>query len=752
MNFNLLKKKITLFFLLFFIFFNVPLSYGDTLKSIFVNGNERISDETIYSFLSIKIGEEFTDKSLNIVTKELYETNFFKNISLNFENNNLTIEVTENPIIQNIFYEGIKSNSLKEFVTKNVNLIPRSSFIDLYLEQDLKAMTDNLKTKGYYFSEIDVKIEDLEENKINIYFDFDIGKKAMISKITFIGDKIFKNKELKSIILSEEYKFWKFISGKKYLNEDLINLDKRLLRNFYLNKGYYNVEILSSYAKLIDENDFKLIYNINPGKKFYFGELKISLPLNYDEDNFSDLNKTLNQLQDTPYSITSINDIVEDIDLIALNDQYESIDIKVIEKIDQNKLNLEFVISESEKSFIKKINISGNNVTRESVIRNQFEIDEGDFYNEILYNKTLNNLRSLNFFKSVSAKVKNETITNDKIIDINVEEKPTGEIGASLGFGTDNTNLGFFVKENNYLGKGLGLTASLSLGTDRVKGLFSVSNPNFNDTDKMVYATIESTEIDKSTDYGYKTNQTGFSYGTQFQLLNNFTFGIGNTNYYEKIETDSTASALQKAQKGNYWDTFINLDFNYDTRNQRFKPTDGFRSIYNINIPIISKTNTLTNSYTYNVYSELYENNITTFSFFVKTANSISNDNIKLTERIFLPSNKLRGFSNGGIGPKDGSDYIGGNYASSLNIVSTLPQIFTENENFDINLFMDMANVWGVDYSSSISKSNKIRSAVGIGAEWLTPIGPLSFSLSEPLTKADTDTTESFRFNLGTTF
>ena len=641
---------------------------------------------------------------------------------------------------------------MKEFVTKNVNLIPRSSFIDLYLEQDLKTMTDNLKTKGYYFSEIDVKIEDLEENKINIYFDFDIGKKAMISKITFIGDKIFKNKELKSIILSEEYKFWKFISGKKYLNEDLINLDKRLLRNFYLNKGYYNVEILSSYAKLIDENDFKLIYNINPGKKFYFGELKISLPLNYDEDNFSDLNKTLNQLQDTPYSITSINDIVEDIDLIALNDQYESIDIKVIEKIDQNKLNLEFVISESEKSFIKKINISGNNVTRESVIRNQFEIDEGDFYNEILYNKTLNNLRSLNFFKSVSAKVKNETITNDKIIDINVEEKPTGEIGASLGFGTDNTNLGFFVKENNYLGKGLGLTASLSLGTDRVKGLFSVSNPNFNDTDKMVYATIESTEIDKSTDYGYKTNQTGFSYGTQFQLLNNFTFGIGNTNYYEKIETDSTASALQKAQKGNYWDTFINLDFNYDTRNQRFKPTDGFRSIYNINIPIISKTNTLTNSYTYNVYSELYENNITTFSFFVKTANSISNDNIKLTERIFLPSNKLRGFSNGGIGPKDGSDYIGGNYASSLNIVSTLPQIFTENENFDINLFMDMANVWGVDYSSSINKSNKIRSAVGIGAEWLTPIGPLSFSLSEPLTKADTDTTESFRFNLGTTF
>ena len=752
MIFSIFKKNFFIFFVIIYILVNVKPSYSDTLKSITINGNERISSETINTFLSIKLNDELNEKKLNLISKELYETNFFKNVTLKYENNNLTINVIENPIIQNIFFDGIKSNSLKDFITNNVNLIERSSFIDFFLEQDLNIMKQNLKSRGYYFANIAVKIENLEDNKINLFYNFDIGEKAKINKISFVGNKIYKNKDLKNIILSEEYKFWKFISGKKFLNEEIINFDKRLLRNFYLNRGFYNVEILSTYARLVKDNEFELIFNINAGSKVYFGDLKLSLPLNYDRENFLDLSKTLDQLSGTPYSINSINKIVEDIDNIALSEQFETIDVRVNEKFNLNKLDLEFIVSESEKSFIKKINILGNNITRENVIRNQFEIDEGDFYNDILYNKTLNNLKSLNFFKNVKGDIKNENSTNDKIIDIIVEEKPTGELGASLGFGTDDTNLGFFVKENNYLGSGVSLLGNIMVGTDSIKGLLSVTNPNYNDTDKLVYTTIQSTEINKLTDFGYKTNQTGFSFGTKFELLDDFVFGIGTSNFYEKIETDSTASALRKTQEGDYWDTFINLDFNYDKRNQRYKPSEGFRSIYNINMPVISETNTLTNSYNFNHYSELYQNNITSVSFFLKTANSLTDDNIKLTERLFLPSNKLRGFSNGGVGPKDGNDYIGGNYAGSVNIVSTLPQLTEQLENFDINVFMDVGNVWGVDYSSAINQSNKIRSSIGIGAEWLTPVGPLSFSLSETLTKADSDTTESFRFNLGTTF
>ena len=194
MNFNIYKKKFFLLVILFFIFINVPKSYSDTLKSITVNGNERISDETIYSFLSIKLNDEFTENKLNLITKELYDTNFFKNVNLKYENNNLIIYVVENPIIQNIFFEGIKSNSLKDFVTNDANLTERSSFINIYLQEDLEKMKQNLKSRGYYFSTIDVKIENLEDNKINIFYNFDIGEKAKITKITFLGNKIYKNK------------------------------------------------------------------------------------------------------------------------------------------------------------------------------------------------------------------------------------------------------------------------------------------------------------------------------------------------------------------------------------------------------------------------------------------------------------------------------------------------------------------------------------------------------------------------------
>jgi len=749
---NMLKTTINLiFFIVFFLLVSLN-SYAETLKNIKIIGNSRIADETIFSFLSININDNLTEDKINQVTRDLYETNFFKNVSLQFTNNELIINIVENPIIQNITYNGIKSNTLLESVIDGVNLIERSSYVELYLEEDISLMTENLKNRGYYFSNINSKIENLEDNKLNLIFDIELGNKAKIKKISFIGNKVFKDSKLRSLIASEEYKFWKFISGKKFLNENLVNFDKRLLTNFYINNGYYNVKINSSFAKLVTDENFELIFNIDAGEKIFFGELSLNLPVNYDKMNFDNLEKTLNELKNKPYSINAVQKITEEIDIIALNDQYESIDIDVFENLVGNNLNITFTIKETEKTYLSRINIFGNNVTRENVIRNQLEIDEGDFFNEILLNKSVNNIKSLNFFKSVSSEVVNLNQSDDKIVNISVEEKPTGEIGATAGVGSSGESFGLFVRENNYLGKGLGVEGNILLSTDSIKGKLSINNPNFMDTDKSVYASFEATEIDKLKDFGYKTDNTGFSYGTTFEFLDDLRLGIGNKNTYQKIETDNTASALQKKQEGDYWDSFLNLDFIYDKRNQKFKPSDGFRSAYSIEIPLISETNTLSNIYDYRYYTELYEDNITSFSFFAKSSNSLSNDNIKLTERNFLPSSKLRGFTPGSIGPKDGKDYIGGNYATSINVTTSIPQLFEESQNIDFLFFIDAANVWGVDYSSSIDESNKVRSAAGIGVDWFTAVGPLNFSLSQPITKMDSDSTESFRFNLGTTF
>ena len=740
------------FFILFYLSFVTTYANSEIVSKIEVKGNERISEETIIMFSSVSLNDDLEEETLNYILKNLYDTNFFKNISIKFEKNVLEILVTENPLIENIEYKGLKSEKLKSNLIKNLNLKSRSSYSELILKKDKDLITKNLKDLGYHFSKVDVFVENLNDNKVKIIYDIFLGDKAKIKKITFIGNKIFKDNELKRIIVSEEYKFWKFISGKKYLNTNLVEFDKRLLTNFYLNNGYYDVAINSSFAKLIDNENFELIFNIDAKNKLFFNDLKLEIPINFDKDNFKSLLTLFDKVKGEPYSLNTVNDILEEIDQISVDEQFESISAMVSENILSDKINLTFIIKEVEKFTIERINIFGNNVTRENVIRNQLEIDEGDFFNEILQKKSENNLKSLNFFRNVELESKNGNLPGTKIIDINIEEKPTGEISAGAGFGTSGGTIQAGIKENNYLGKGITLNTSLNLSENSIQGLFSVTNPNFNNSKKSLYGTLESSEVDRLTLSGYKNNKTGFVYGTDFEYLDDFFVGLGNSNYYEKIETNSNASATQKKQEGDYWDSFLRFNLFYDKRNQKFKTSKGFFNSYKSNVPIISDNNTFTNSFESKYFTELYDGNISTFSIFLKSANSISNDDIKLSERLFIPSRKLRGFERGKVGPLDGTTYIGGNYLTSLNFTSTLPYILEDSENINLLFFLDAANLWGVDYNSSLDNNDNINSSLGIGIDYYSPIGPLSFSLAQPLTKNSSDITETFRFNIGTSF
>ena len=746
----MIKKTILLTFVLFLI--SNTHVFSEIIKDIKILGNERIPSETIIMFAKVKKNDEITDAKANSIIKDLYDSNFFEDISVKFDNNILVISVKEQPIIKNIILDGIKAKKFEEAIRSKFILKPRSSYNEFLISEEEKQIKSTLKKLGFYFAKVETYVEDLDNNMVNINYKIKLGNKAKIKKISFIGDKIYKDRSLRNIIISEEFKFWKFISTKKYLNEDLINIDMRLLKNFYLNKGYYNVEINSSFAKLINNDEFELIYNISPKNKVYFDNLKIIFPNDIDETNYLNLNEFLNELNGEPYSIIYVDEILEKIELITLNEQFKSITTSVNETLVGDKLKINFIIDETEKFFVERINIFGNNITRENVIRNQFEIDEGDPYNEILAKKTENNLKSLNFFKKVKTEVVQGTDPNSKIINIDIEEKATGEVSAGAGVGTSGGTVVFGVKENNYLGKGIAVEGETTVTAESFKGLLSINNPNFNNSDKSVFGRIQALEIDQLTDYGYKTNRTGFEIGTRFEYLEDFDIGLSTSSFYENIETDSSASARQKTQAGDYWDTFVKLDFNQDKRNQKFKTSDGYISSYSINLPVISDTNTLTNTYLYKVFGELYENNISSVSIFFQTANSITGDDIKLTERLSIPSRRLRGFERGKVGPKDGDDFIGGNYITALSINSSLPQIFPNLQNIDISIFFDAANIWGVDYDSSLSDNSKLRSSVGIGVDWFTPVGPLNFSISEVLSKSDTDIEESFRFNLGTTF
>ena len=740
-------KLLTL--ILVYIFLIQP-TYSNEIK-IKITGNERVSAETIKMFGSITPDIEVNAQKTNNILKKLYESNFFEDVSISFENNILLINVKEKPIIIDINYNGVKNKELRQIISENRILKPRSSFDEVSLRKDQNKILSSLKGSGYYFAVINSKIQKLDNNKLNIIYDINLGEKSKIKRITFIGDKIFKDKKLRNIIISEEYKFWKFISGRKFLNKDIINLDMRLLKNFYLNKGYKNVEINSSFAKLINENEFELIFNIVPKNKIYFNNIDLVLPSDFKSEVFKDIYEMFEELKGQPFSLATQEIIINKIEIISLAEQFESPKILIDENITENKLDLQFLIKESEKLYVDKINIFGNNVTLESVIRNQLLLDEGDPYNEILYTKSINRIKSLNFFKETNAEIIDNENGN-KTINILVEEKPTGEIALGAGAGTNGATIGFSVKENNFLGKGINLVNSIKLSEDSVKGKFNIKNPNYKNSDKSVNFGIQALEIDRLSAFGYKTNKTGFSFGTGFEYLNDLNLNINVENFYEKITTDGSASVLQKTQEGNYWDSFLELDFDYDKRNQRYDTNAGFRNFYSIKLPVISDTNTLSNSLNYKYFTELYDNNITTASLMVLTANSVSGENIKLSERLFVPGYKLRGFENGKIGPKDGNDFIGGNFVSSANITTTLPQILSNYQNLDIVLFFDAANVWGVDYSSSIDDGSAIRSSLGFAVDWSTAVGPLTFSFAQPLLKENTDVTETFRFNLGTTF
>ena len=746
----MLKKFFITQIILLFLY---SFANAEKVDKINLSGNERITKDTIIIFGEIDLNDDFTDDKLNIILKNLYETDFFQDIKINIKNKTLNIIVLENPIIQNVELLGIKAKKIKDPIYAMIKLKKNNSYNEYLAKKDRDLILNLLKTNGYYFAEVKLEKIDNSNRTVSLIYNIVLGKKAKIEKIKFIGDKKYKNRKLFRIIVSEENKFWKFLSSNKLLNESRIQLDKRLLFNFYRNKGYYNVKVKSSFAEFLDEGDFELTYNINAGKKFYFNNLKLNLPSDYDRNNFSKIDSLFDKLKNKSYSYNAIDKILKEVEFIALKKEYESINATVEENIvKNNKLDFTIVITDLEKSFVERINITGNNITREDVIRNNLALDEGDTFNQILHNKSINNLKVLNFFRSIESTVEKGTTEKSKVINIEIEEKPTGEISAGAGVGTSGTMIGFSVAENNFLGRGIEFSSNLELTDESIRGSLSMSNPNYKGSNQSIFGNIQSSETDRLVKHGYKTTKTGFSLGSRFEYFEDVFISPSISTYYESLKTDSSASSLLTKQQGTYFDTDINYLFDYDKRNQKFQTTAGFRSRFHQSLPIVSDTNALVNGYEFNYYTLLSEEMIGSFSFYAKTINSVTNDNIRISERLYMPTNKLRGFQKGKVGPIDNTDYIGGNYVSAINFVTTLPNVMPNWQNTDFSLFFDAGNVWGVDYSSSINESNKIRSSTGIALDWHTPVGPLSFSYAGVLSKGKNDKTESFRFNLGTTF
>tara|TARA_B100001057_G_scaffold358050_1_gene360159 strand:+ start:3061 stop:5310 length:2250 start_codon:yes stop_codon:yes gene_type:complete len=743
------------FVLLFKIFF-LSTSFAQIINDLQINGNKRLSSETIKVIGNIELEKKYGDKELNNLIKKFYESGFFKDISVNINKNTLVINLLENPIVEDIQIEGVKKQSIVDILLEKISLKNRKPFSEYFLTNDINLIQNILKTSGYYFAEISSSIiENNELNTVRVKINIEQGPRAKIKKISFIGDKKIKDKKLLEIIASEEHRFWKFISNKVYLDQSRINLDKRLIENYYRNLGYYFVKVLSSFAEFNKEGNFNLTYNIDAGEFYYFNDLELNLPKDYNIADFDLIQKQLKKLKGEKFSIDDFNKILTDIEKIASARLYDFIDAQVDEQIvNNNKINFKFNVVDSSSFYVEEINILGNYNTIEEVIRNKLIVDEGDPLNNILYNKSLDNLRSLRIFKKVEGKIKDGSNQKLKKIDITVEEMPTGEISLAAGVGTSGSTIGGGLTEKNFLGKGINLSTNIELSESSIKGQFVYSKPNFAYTDNTLRTSLTNTSTDNLDDFGYKVSETGFSLGTEFEQYQNLFFSPSLSVSIEDLETGSKASTKLRSQEGDYTDLYFKYGLNYDLRNSRFRPSSGNKTNFYQELPLLSDGNEIVNSFRFDQFKKISKNSemVGKASFFFKAVNSIDSGDVRVSKRANVPFTRLRGFEKGKIGPVDNGDYIGGNYVSSINLSTNLPFIAPTLEAVDFSYFIDAANVWGVDYNENLDNSDTIRTSTGLGMNVLTPVGPLSFSLSKAITKESTDRTESFRFNLGTTF
>ena len=738
-------------YIVIIILLTLPLK-AENINNVSINGNKRVSDETVKIYGEINNIKTYSQKNANTILKNLYETDFFEDVQISFENGTLIVNLKEYPVINQLVIIGESAKKYQDEIKKVINSKEKRSLNKSLLIKDVSIIKSLYSSLGYNFAKVETKLKKIDEDNYDLLFDIERGEKTKISSIKFIGNESVRNKRLKNIIASEENKFWKFISRNTILSENLISLDVRLLTNYYKSIGYYDIKINSNLAQIIDVEEAELVYSIDEGKRYYIGKLETNLDKIFDKKIFFSLNKTFTKYAGEYYSPFKIKEILEEIDLIISNNNLQFVEHNVQEKIRDDSIDITFNIFEGEKELVERINIKGNTVTNEDVIRGELIVDEGDPLTMINLEKSISKIKARNIFNEVKYKITDSEEKNLKIIDIEVEERPTGEISAGAGVGTSGGAIAFGIKENNWMGTGKAVEFKLDLDEESLSGVLSMMNPNYDNLGNSLNYFLRCEGNDKP-DQGYENTVVSAGIGTSFEQYQNIIASLGASFTYDDLRTVASASNTLKKQSGEFSELALNYGFKLDNRNRAFMPTSGSITSFGQEAPIYADKSYLRNNFAHSSYKTLNENIIGAGKLYISTINGFGDDNdVRLSKRRNLSTQRLRGFEKGKVGPVDGNDHIGGNFAAALNLEASLPNFLPENTNTDFGLFLDVGNVWGVDYDNSIDDSNKIRSSTGVALNWISPLGPMSFVLSQNISKANTDKTESFRFNLGTTF
>ena len=742
-------NKFIIIFSIFFLFFTI--AKAEQIKQIEINGNQRVSEETIILYGKIEKNKDYSEIEINRIVENLYTTDFFEDIKIELKNGVLKVQLKEHPVINQLILIGEKKKGTKNQIKDLIKLKEKRSFVKTYLAKDIELIKSLYSSLGYNFAKIEPKIRKIDDKNLDLIIEIQKGNKTKISSINFIGNKKVSTNRLLDVIASEESKFWKVLSRSTILSENLIQLDQRLLTNYYKSLGFYDVRITSNLAKINKLSSADLSYSIEEGKRYIISKISTNVDSVFDKKLFFPLEKSFKKHVGDYYSPFKIKKLLEELDSLIDSNNLQFVEHNVQEEIQDETILIVLNIFEGEKVLVERINVSGNNITNEDVIREELILDEGDPFSKLSIEKSISEIKERNLFKDVKYTILDGTKPNLRVINIEVEEKPTGEISAGAGIGTNGGSFAINVRENNWLGQGKSVGFDLEVDAESLAGTLSYTDPNYNFLGNSINYSVSSKKNDKPNQ-GYENSVISAGVGTGFEQYKDTFVSLGLNASYDDLTTNSEASKSLKNQKGTFSEVAFNYGATLDKRDRVFMPTDGSITSFHQSLPLYADRAFIGNTVSSSFYNRITEDVILANKLYLTAVNGLQGDDVRLSKRTGISTKRLRGFEKNKVGPVDGKDHIGGNYSAAFNFEANLPNFLPEDSRTDLGLFLDFGNVWGVDYDSTIDDSNKIRSSTGFMMNWSSPIGPMSFVFSQNLSKASTDVTETFNFNLGTTF
>ena len=734
------------------------------IKEIIVSGNSEVSAETIIAISGLSKSNNMSANSINEGFRRLSDSGLFQNVVLNPVGTRLIISVVENPIISNVDFEGNKIFK-DQFLFSIISSQTRTPFSKGIIDEDIRKILQIYREKGRFKATIVPQKVLLKEGGIGLIFSINEGPRTEIKSINFIGNKEFNDSRLRSVIESSQKSLFSFISTSDDYSELRQEKDRKLLEEFYSDKGFANAKVKSSVGTLSDDGkSFNITYTIFEGNRTSISEVKFENKISTLD--LSDIRYLVKTKKGDLYVGSEIEKIRKSLEkkVIDLGFPFAKVSLKKININEKQSVDIVFMIFNGPSLYVERIDIKGNNQTLDKVIRREFSISEGDAFNPALIRKSEEKLRALGFFKNLSVSVLPGSSSDKAVVTVDVEEAPTGSLNFGAGYSTDTELSGTIsLSERNFLGKGQRLLFEVLTSESNKSIKFGFTEPALLNRD--LSASIDLTYLDlEPRQSSFTSNESSIRTGFGFKLGNDTRLITSLKILEEKISVPiSSNSLILKEDQGKISKSELSFDYLIDGRDSIIKPKNGFLLRSDITISGLGSRNSyIKGSARGKIYNSFFDDLITVTGELEGGFMQMQNGFSRTVDRFSLGGRSLRGFQYGQIGPREGDEPLGGeNYAVSR-IEANFPIGLPKELGFYGGIFAEAGSLWGLNYDKEKieidandlkSVDSKIRSSVGFTLYWSTPIGPLQFNWAKPQQYlSGVDKTENFSFNIASQF